>query len=119
MKPVKFSFEDLKLYQKALTFIDDVYDVTAKFPKNEEYRLTSQFIRAVQSIAFNIAEGSGDTNAQFSRFLRISRGSLKECVVCITIAYRRNYVDENQHLKLREQAEELSKMINGLIKYLK
>ena len=101
MSEPKFSFEDLKVYQKTLIFIDDVYDITDKFPKGEEYRLTSQFIRAVQSIAFNIAEGSGDTDPQFKRFLRIALGSLKECVVSITIAFRRKYISKEQNNKLR------------------
>jgi four helix bundle protein len=119
MEQIKFKFEDLKVYQKTLIFIDDVYRTTDTFPKKEEYRLTSQFIRAVQSIAFNIAEGSGDTNAQFNRFLRIALGSLKECVVCVTIAFRRKYISETLKNKLRFQAQEISKMIIGLIKYLK
>ncbi|RKE98933.1 four helix bundle protein [Ichthyenterobacterium magnum] len=119
MKEIKFSFEDLKVYQKALDFIDLTYKATNNFPKNEDYALSSQFKRASVSIALNIAEGSGDTNAQFNRFLNISNGSIKECVVCSTIAKRLNYLSEDDDYNNRLQLEELSKMTSGLQKYLK
>lgn len=70
MKTIKFKFEDLKVYQKSLDFVDTVYNTTKQFPSEENYRLTSQFIRAATSISLNIAEGSGDTNPQFRRFLK-------------------------------------------------
>lgn len=68
MKEIKFKFEDLKVYQKSLDFVDIVYKVSNTFPKVENYRLTSQFRRTATSVALNIVEGSGDTNPQFSRF---------------------------------------------------
>ncbi|KRP28310.1 MAG: four helix bundle protein [Cryomorphaceae bacterium BACL22 MAG-120619-bin32] len=114
-----FKFEELSVYKKSIDFIDNVYIISKTFPKDENYRLTSQFIRASSSISLNIAEGSGDTNPQFSRFLRISIGSIKECIVCITIAKNQNYISEKENIELREKLVELSKMISGLIKYLK
>lgn len=63
MEDIKFKFEDLQVYQKALDFVDIAYNITKKFPEIERYGLTSQFIRAAVSIALNIAEGSGDTNS--------------------------------------------------------
>ncbi len=119
MKEIKFKFEDLKVYQKALNFVDVVYQISNTFPKEENYRLTSQFIRAATSIALNIAEGSGDTNPQFSRFLQIALGSVKECVVCVTIAKNQKYISTVEENDLREKLEELSKMISSLQKYLK
>ncbi len=119
MKTIKFKFEDLQVYQKALDFTDSTYAITKNFPNAERYALTSQFIRASISIALNIAEGTGDTNAQFNRFLQIAIGSLKECVVCTTIAKRQDYISIEQELELREKLEELSKMITSLQKYLK
>jgi len=119
MKDIKFKFEDLKVYQKALDFIDSTYSIAEKFPKNENYALSSQFKRASTSIALNIAEGAGDTNAQFNRFLNITKGSIKECVVCSTIAKRLNYLNEEEDYKNRIQLEELSKMTTSLQKYLK
>ncbi len=70
---LKFNFEELLVYQKSLNFIDYAYDIKRKFPKEETFRLTSQFIRAANSIALNIADGSGGTKAEFHNFLRISK----------------------------------------------
>ncbi|PCI11914.1 MAG: four helix bundle protein [Flavobacteriaceae bacterium] len=95
-----------------------VYEITQEFPKNERYGLTSQFTRAAVSISLNIAEGAGDTDAQFNRFLKIALGSVKECVVCSTIASRQQFIDQNSNNINREKLEELSKMIIGLQKYL-
>jgi len=119
MKELKFAFEDLKVYQKALDFVDATYDICESFPKEERYKLNPQFIRAASSIALNIAEGTGDTNAQFNRFLQIALNSTKECVVCTTIAFRRKYIDSDIQLEFRKKLVELSKMITGLQHYLK
>ena len=118
-KNIKFKFEDLKVYKKALDFIDYTYTITKQFPDDEKFGLTSQFRRASTSISLNIAEGSGDSNTQFSRFLNIALGSIKECVVCATIAERQNYITHEKNHTIRIQLEELSKMISGLKKYLK
>ena len=119
MKETKFKFEDLKVYQKALDFVDVVYSVCSVFPNTERYGLSSQFTRAAVSISLNIAEGSGDTNAQFNRFLQIAINSVKECVVCSTIAKRQNFLTAKQDFEMRQNLVELSKMISSLQKYLK
>lgn len=119
METINFSFEDLTVYQKSMDFIDEIYLLTKKFPKEETYRLTSQFIRAATSIPLNIAEGSGDTNAQFNRFLQITIGSVKECVVCVSIARRQEYISIKKEAELRKRLGELSKMLTSLQKYLK
>ena len=115
----KFKFEELKVYQKALDFVDNVYELTKDFPKEELYALTAQYRRAALSIALNIGEGHGDTDAQFNRYLTIAWDSVKECVVCSTIAKRRKYINEEKDILSRRQLEELAKMIMGLKKYIK
>ena len=114
-----FNFEQLMVYKKALDFIDKVYSQTKSFPKSEEFRLTSQYIRASHSIALNIAEGSGRTKAEFINFLRISRRSVQECLVCSTIAHRQQYINSETSMQNRKCIIELSKMINGLSKSIK
>ncbi|WP_299245593.1 four helix bundle protein [uncultured Aquimarina sp.] len=119
MEDVKFNFEDLIVYQKALDFIDSVYDTCKKFPKTETYNLSSQYIRAATSIALNISEGSGNTDAQFNRYLQITLGSIGECIVCSTIAKRRNYISSESDQIARIKLVELSKMTTSLQKYPK
>ncbi len=74
-----FKFEDLLMYQKAIDFGESVYEQINVFPSKENFRLSSQFIRAADSIANNIAEGSGNTDAQFNRYLQIAWDSAHEC----------------------------------------
>lgn len=115
----KFKFEDLQVYQKSLDFVDLAYEVSKKFPKSELYNLTSQFKRAAVSVSLNIAEGAGDTDAQFNRFLQVSSDSIKECVVCSTIANRQGFISDQENLVNRNKLAELSKMISSLKKYLR
>ena len=119
MENVHFNFEDLKIYQKALDFIDHVYDLTAKFPKQELYGLTSQFNRAAVSIALNTSEGSGNTDAQFHKYLQVADDSLRECVTCSTVAFRRNFITSEENQKTRRLLLEIFKMIKSLQNYLK
>ena len=116
---VHFSFEDLKVYQKSLDFIDYVYTLTAKFPKSELYGLTSQFNRAAVSIALNTAEGSGDSDLQFNRYLQLADDSLRESITCSTIAFRRGFITEDENKKVRVSLLEIFKMIKSLQKYLR
>lgn len=113
-----FIFEDLEVYQKALDFIDQVYAIVEEFPKSELYNLSSQFKRASLSVALNTAEGQGDTNAQFNRYLQIAANSVKECIVCSTMARRQKFITEEQDTLNRSKLAQLSKMIKGLQKYL-
>ena len=115
---MKFNFEDLQVYQKSLDLVDEVYSMSKQFPKDEIYGLTSQFRRAAVSISLNISEGSGGTKKEFLRFLRTASNSLKECIVCITIARRQNFISGDQHDEIRVKLVEISKMISGLRKYL-
>ncbi|WP_271782049.1 four helix bundle protein [Aquimarina algiphila] len=119
MEEVKFNFEDLIVYQKALNFVDLVYNTCEKFRSVETYGLSSQYIRAANSVALNIAEDSGNTDAQFNRYLQIAIDSVRECVVCSTIANRRRYISENENKTTRLRLAELSKMITSLQKHLK
>ena len=115
---VRFDFEDLKVYQKSLIFIDIVYELTSKFPRDELFGLTNQFRRAANSIALNLGEGFGESIALNLRYLRIVRGSIRECIVCSTIAKQRGYINNKETGELREFLEELSKMSMGYKKYL-
>ena len=65
MSKYHFKFEDLKVYQKAMDLGEIIHEQTKSFPKEERFELTSQFKRACDSIALNIAEGSAGTDKQF------------------------------------------------------
>ena len=81
------SYRELIVWQKSIELVVAVYNLTAKFPKEEAYGLTSQMRRSAVSIPSNIAEGrSRGTKKDFTQFLRISYGSGAELETQIIIA---------------------------------
>ncbi len=92
MNEDKFDFEKLNVYQRALDYVDFVYRITKKFPKEEMFSLTDQFRRAATSICLNIAEGSGGTKPEFNQYLKISRRSVRECIAITEICFRQSYI---------------------------
>jgi four helix bundle protein len=72
-------FKEYKVWEKSHYLALEVYRVTATFPKEELYGLTSQIRRASTSIPANIAEGCGRSgNTELARFLQIAMGSASE-----------------------------------------
>jgi len=77
----------LVVWQKAHLFVLAVYRLTAGFPKQETYGLTSQMRRAAVSIAANIAEGFRRRGkADKARFMNIAEGSIEECRYYLILA---------------------------------
>ena len=115
-----FKFEKLIVWQKAADLSERVNEAVKKFPKDEMYVLTSQFKRAADSISLNIAEGStGQSNAEFNRFLGYALRSDVEVVSCLHLASRRKYLSQEEFQELYEYCEELLVMINALRSSLK
>lgn len=116
---MSFKFENLKVWQKAIDLSADVHQLTSLFPKDELFILTSQIKRAADSVALNIAEGStGQSNAEFNKFLGYALRSNVEVVSCLYLAQRRNLIDKAQFSKIYTQCEEILVMINALKKSL-
>jgi len=113
-----FNFEDLKVYQKAMDFGEIVHNQLKKFPKIEDYRLSSQFARTADSIAFNIAEGSGSSDARFLNYLGISRDSSRECVSATSKALKRGYITFEESELNRGLLVEINKMLSSLMKHI-
>ena len=113
---VTFQFENLNVYQKALDIIDEIYEHSSSFLKEEIFGLKSQFRRAGVPISLNIAEGTARSKKDFRRFLDIAQGSVLECVAIIEISKRRKFIEQAQVFRLRKAFTEISKMISGLKK---
>jgi len=109
---MKFKFEKLIIWQKAMNFGEEIFHVTETYPKNEIFNLTSQSRRAADSIALNIAEGSiGQSNLEQKKYMGYSIRSLAEVVTCLHKAKRRNYIDDAQFDKLYDDAYNLMNMM--------
>ena len=94
-----FKFEKLSVWQKSLDLADNINLLTKSFPKDEMFVLTSQIKRAADSVCLNIAEGStGQSNAEYIRFLRYALRSDIEVVACLHLAKRRKYL-LNEHFE--------------------
>ena len=96
-----------------------LYDYIQGFPKNESYALSDQMRRAAISIPSNIAEGLGRMAIKERiHFLEISFASLAEVSCQLDISQSLGYITEEE-LKIAEiKAEQLSKVMSGLKKYL-
>lgn len=109
---MSFKFEKLIIWQKAMDFGEEINLMASNFPQKEMYNLSSQIMRATDSIALNIAEGSIEqSNAEFNRFLGYSVRSLAEVVTCLHKAKRRNYIEEDVFSKNYDAAFNLMNMM--------
>jgi len=112
-----FMFENLEVYQKAIAFADEISDLVEDFSKGNYY-LVDQLNRAALSIATNIAEGNGRySKADRKNFFRISRGSAFECIPILELCKRKKLINMEKHKTLKENLEEISKMLSGLVNY--
>lgn len=113
-----FKFEELRVYQEALSFSNNIYILTKQFPRDEMFGLTNQLRRACSSVALNIAEGSSRTKKDFRHFLDLSRGSCYECIAILSIAKKQKYITDIQYAENYSQCTVIAKMINALKKSL-
>jgi four helix bundle protein len=112
------SHNDLKVYQESLDMVLSLYQLTATFPNDEKFGLTSQIRRAGISIPSNIAEGAArQSNKEFIRFLYISLGSAAEIETQLEIARRLGLIKND--INVTEKIIYIKRMLIKLIESLK
>lgn len=113
--------ETLEAWKRAKDFAVKVCkEVLPLLPAEEKWSLSQQVRRAAQSVPANIAEGHGRFYFQETiRFCYIARGSLSETYTHLTVALELGYIPEKIYADLRKKVEELIRIINGYIAYLK
>jgi four helix bundle protein len=108
---------DIKAYQSAFALSNEVWEIVIKWKIFEKDTLGKQFVRAIDSISANIAEGFGRHHKNDKiKFYIIARGSLLECMDWIEKAKTRNLVDNQQYENITTVLRNLPKQINSLIK---
>jgi four helix bundle protein len=113
-------FRELKVWQKAHEWTLALYRVTAAFPREEQYGLTSQIRRACSSIAANLAEGCGrNGDAEFARYCSIAMGSASELEYHLLLAKDLNLIKPADYEDLAPRATELKRMLTALMQRLK
>jgi four helix bundle protein len=113
------SYQDLRVWQEAMSLAEGCYRLTRPFPKEEMFGLTSQIRRSAASVPANIAEGHGRENTQsFIQFLRISQGSLKELETHLLLSERVGIAQQTEVGPPLEQCSATGKMLRALIRSL-
>ncbi|MEI6059848.1 MAG: four helix bundle protein [Bacteroidota bacterium] len=110
-----FRFEDLRIYLKAIDYIDWVYKKVNKFPQTGSISLSTYFYSSAQAIALHIAEGSARNKAQFIHYLKMAKSSVRECVVHSTMAAKQNLFSSADLEDSRNHLMEMTKMLGALI----
>ena len=113
------SFKDLEIWKRGIALVEEIYEQTRSFPKEELYGLTSQLRRAAVSIPSNISEGFARFhNKEYRQFLYTSLGSCAELTTQLIIASRLKYLVDEKADKLLREIDEISRMTMVLIKKL-
>ncbi|MGV3598097.1 MAG: four helix bundle protein [Bacteroidota bacterium] len=114
------SFEELDVWKECRQLRIRISELTMKLPKQEEYRLKDQLLRASSSVTANIAEGYGRFHFQENiQFCRQARGSLSEIKDHLITAVDEGFITNNDLTEFKELVEKCTRMLNGYISYLK
>lgn len=114
------SFEEINAWKKAHQSVIAIYKLTNETELKRDFGLKDQMRRAAVSVTSNIAEGHDrGTKNQFVYFLNVSRGSCAELRSQLILSRDLGYINSDDCEKIKSDLIEVSKMIMGLIKYLK
>jgi four helix bundle protein len=114
------SYRDLLVWQRGMRLAAEAYRLGRLLPKAEEYRLTSQLLRAAASVPANIAEGHArGTRKDYAHFVTIARGSLAETETILLLLVDVDLLT-NEHIQTAlELCSEAGRMLNGLLARLR
>ena len=113
-------FEDLRAWQKAKVLNRGIFEFTELSANRMDLSFKRQIRKASLSVMSNVAEGfdrGGDK--EFIQFLYHAKGSCAEVRSQLYAAQDMKHLDSETFMRLKELAEETSRVIQGLIRYLK
>ena len=114
-----FRFEHLQIWQEAIDYVAEIFEIASSLPKETQYNVGSQIRSAVLSISNNIAEGSGSFSARdFKVFLNYSVRSVFETVSILIVCKRKGWIDEKCFKDVYEKGEKLARKITNFRKSL-
>ncbi len=109
-------FRNLSVWNKGHQLTLEIYKITARFPREEQYGLTSQIRRCCASIPANIAEGCGRSgNAELHRFLQIASGSASELEYHLLLSHDLGFLSDSDYRKVSQSLLELRRMLTSLV----
>ncbi len=114
------NYRDLRVWDEAHRLTLAIYQVTASFPREERFGLTSQIRRASVSIAANLAEGCGRrSDGEMSRFVQIAMGSGSELSYHLLLSRDLKFLPQEQYADLNPRLERVMKMLSALASKMK
>jgi four helix bundle protein len=113
------NYRDLRVWQRGIELVKEVYKLTQEFPKGETFGLVNQMRRSAVSIPSNIAEGQSRRHpGEFRQFLFMALGSSAELDTQLVIAKELDYITEEQAQLMCNLIIEIRKMAYKLISKL-
>lgn len=114
------TFEEIGAWQKARHLTKEIYKVSSSGACGRDYDLRNQIRRAAVSIMSNIAEGfERSGTGEFNQFLATAKGSAGEIRSQLYVTLDQNYLSKASFDPLISQAADISRMIGGLMTYLR
>ncbi len=114
------SYRDLEVWQQSMGLAETVWRLSALFPAEERFGMTSQLRRAATSVPANIAEGAERHGTrEFLQFLGIASGSLAETETFLLLAERLGLLPSNRVKDTLEQAATVGRLLHGLKRSLR
>ena len=112
------TFKDLIVYKIAFKLAMEIFNISKSFPAEEKFGLTSQIRRSSRSVCSNIAEGYRKRKYEAHFMSKLSDADMEntETKVWLDFALECRYFDDNIHLCLYQQSEEIGKLISYMIK---
>jgi four helix bundle protein len=113
-------FEDIEAWQRARELTREIYTASNENPFSKDFGLRDQVRKTSVSIMSNIAEGfERDGTKEFIQFLSVAKGSSGELRSQLYVALDQGYLEEERFDRLLGIVLETSRMIGGLINYLR
>jgi four helix bundle protein len=113
------SYRELVVWQRSIQMSVAIYKLTATFPKEETYGLSSQLRRAGVLVASNIAEGYARlSKGEYKQFLGMARGSNSEVQTQLVIARELGYGSPQSLETAEGLSNEVGKMLAAILRGL-
>ena len=107
----------MDVWNKSMDLVETIYKISAQFPKEEIYGLTSQIRRSAVSVPSNIAEGAArKSDKEFIQFISIAMGSLSEVETQYQLSVRLGFIELSKTVNL--QLNSVAKLLLGTRNYL-
>lgn len=110
-------YKDHEIWKLCHQFTLDIYDLTANYPKEELYSITSQLRMASSLIATNISEAVSRENLpEFNKFLTIALGSATESEYLLLLSKDLKFINDETYQKFDSDIKTIKEKINSLKK---